>query len=233
MWRNSFLYRLYRRSRVLPIIYWECKGRVLRRASRYRGKKFDKLYDIETEDGLGPFNLGYAPDVASHSSAYNPVDLIRFEQIMAQLAVDPEAFCFVDIGSGKGRALFLAEQYGFRRIFGIELSTKLHQVAERNLKRYRAKVGQEPRIALHNCSALEFALPDQPTVIFMYNPFDAVVMRQFAAKLDSSLMQNPRPFYLIYVHPIAKEDLGQSKCIRKIFEDRRRHDFLIFGGPSE
>jgi SAM-dependent methyltransferase len=232
MSRNSFLYRLYRRSRVLPVIYWECKGRVLRLASRYRGKKFDKLYDIETEDGLGPFNLGYAPDIASHSSAYNPVDLIRFEQIMAQLAVDPEAFCFIDIGSGKGRALFLAEQYGFRRIFGVELSTKVHQVAEGNLKRYRTKVGQEPRIALHNCSALEFALPDQPTVIFMYNPFDAVIMSQFAAKLDSSLMQNPRPLYLIYVHPVAETALGQSKCIRKIFEDRR-HDFLIYSGPSE
>jgi SAM-dependent methyltransferase len=232
MSRNSRLYDLYKRSRILPVIYWGCKGRLLRLVSRYRGKRFDKRHDIETEDGLGPFNLGYDPEVAAHSSAYNPIEIGRFDRIMAQLAIDPGAFSFIDIGSGKGRALFLADQYGFHRIWGVELSTKVHQVAESNLRRYHDKVGREPRIALHNCSALEFALPGLPAVVFMYNPFDAAVMTKFAAVIDASLTQNPRPLYLIYVHPVAEAALEQSKCIRKIFEDRR-HDFLIYRGLSE
>jgi predicted RNA methylase len=148
---------------------------------------------------------------------------------MAVISVEPEAFCFIDIGSGKGRALFLAEQYGFQRIIGVELSKKVHQVAEDNLNRYRAAVRRDPRIELCNCDALELDLPNAPTVVFMFNPFDSVIMSQFAAKIDESLAKNLREFYLIYVHPFAEDALKRGLHLRKIFEERRKDNFVVYG----
>ena len=46
------------------------------------------------------------------------------------LHLDFQDFNFVDIGSGKGRALLLASDYPFREIIGIELSPELDRVAQ-------------------------------------------------------------------------------------------------------
>jgi SAM-dependent methyltransferase len=39
--------------------------------------------------------------------------------------VDPEQFCFLDIGCGKGRALIIATEYGFKDLIGVDYSAKL------------------------------------------------------------------------------------------------------------
>jgi predicted RNA methylase len=41
---------------------------------------------------------------------------------------------FVDIGSGKGRALIIAAEYAFKRIIGVEYSPSLATICRRNLE---------------------------------------------------------------------------------------------------
>jgi SAM-dependent methyltransferase len=183
---------------------------------------------VETEEGFGPLNLGLPSELAAHSSAYNPIDPVIFAQVMDLLKIDPKRFCFIDIGSGKGRALFLAEQYGFRRILGIEFSAKVHQVAVENLKRYRARINRDPRIELLDCDALALNYPAEPTVVLLFNPFDAVVMTKFVAAMESSLGEYPREFYSIYVHPYAEQPFSESRSLKRIFEERRRHNFVAY-----
>jgi SAM-dependent methyltransferase len=226
--RQNLLYSLYKRSRMLPVVYWECKGRCQQFVARRRGLAFDNRFNVETEDGFGPFNLGLSPEIAAHALAYNPIDPARFKRVVDTLSIDPKAFSFIDVGSGKGRALFLAEQYGFKRILGVELSTKVHQIAERNLKRFQAHIGCASRIELHNCDALTLALPADPTIILMFNPFDLPVMTKFVAKIDRSLLDNPRDVYLIYVRPHGEAALQGSKCLQKMFEDRRMDNYVIY-----
>lgn len=213
---------------MLPILYWAGRERWEKYVSRRRGLAFDRLNDVETEEGFGPLNLGLTPELAAHSSAYNPIDPVVFSQVMNLLKIDPEHFCFIDIGSGKGRGLFLAEQYGFRRILGIEFSAKIHRIAVENLGRYRGRVSREPRIELLDCDALALNYPAEPTVVFMFNPFDAVIMAQFVANMEHSLAAHPRDFYLAYVHPYAEPSLAGSKSLKKISEERRKYNFVVY-----
>ena len=51
-------------------------------------------------------------------------------------------FIFIDLGSGKGRALLMASDYPFRRIVGVELLPQLHRAAQDNLTKYRSETQQ-------------------------------------------------------------------------------------------
>ena len=141
------------------------------------------------------------------------------QQRLANVKIDPKGFCFIDVGSGKGRVLIMAAQNGFNQVIGVELSPDLHAIAEHNLKNYQSKVGRKIQALLYNDDALAFELPNAPTVLFMFNPFDEVIMTQFVEKIDKSLEQNPREFYLIYIHPAAEAALETLKRLRKIFKN--------------
>jgi tRNA1(Val) A37 N6-methylase TrmN6 len=57
-------------------------------------------------------------------------------EILDSLVLPPETFAFVDMRSGKGRALLVASEFAFATIVGIELSPHLHHIAAENIKRY-------------------------------------------------------------------------------------------------
>ena len=64
----------------------------------------------------------------------SPARVTRY--IIDALDIDPADYTFIDYGSGKGRALFVAAQQPFRKVVGVEISEQLHRVAENNLTRY-------------------------------------------------------------------------------------------------
>jgi SAM-dependent methyltransferase len=94
-----------------------------------------------------------------------------------------ERYTFVDVGCGKGRALLVASERGFREVVGVELHPGLAAVAERNAERWmkagRARCG----IRVVCDSAVEFALPAGDCLVFLYNPFGKEVMRELAQAL--------------------------------------------------
>ena len=71
---------------------------------------------------------------------YQAVPLRIFEDMTACLPPDLSSFSFIDIGSGKGRALILAGRLGFREAIGVEFSSNLHRIAEKNLARVRGSM---------------------------------------------------------------------------------------------
>ena len=76
---------------------------------------------------------------------------------------------FVDIGAGRGRALFLAAEYGFSWVLGVELDAEHHRLAAANLARYRGARGAAIQLVHGDAAAVE--LPAAPLVVFVYNPF--------------------------------------------------------------
>src|SRR5882724_12595376 len=62
---------------------------------------------------------------------YLPARPRNVRRALSDLPVDnPAKYTFVDLGSGKGRILFLAAEFPFRRIQGIEFAVELHREAE-------------------------------------------------------------------------------------------------------
>jgi SAM-dependent methyltransferase len=125
-------------------------------------------------------------------------------------------FTFVDLGSGKGRTLLMASDYPFRRIVGVELLPSLHQIAQQNLRQYKSE--SQKCFALESIcgDATAFPFPDDPLVIYLFNPFPESGMREVVANLEQSLRAHPRPAYVLYHNPLLEHALSEGARLRKI-----------------
>ena len=110
-------------------------------------------------------------------------------------------FAFVDMGSGKGRALLVASELPFAKIVGIELSQELHQIAEENVRRYRPASQPCTAFFLHCMNAVEYTFGPEPLVLFLFNPFGRDFVRTILASLDASLSAMPREAFVVYINP--------------------------------
>jgi SAM-dependent methyltransferase len=169
------------------------------RLSDWRDGALDRTYGIETCELVAtPQGVG---EHSAHGVRYEPIQLDVFRRIMAALAIDPKGYTFLDFGSGKARALVLAAEYGFRRIIGVEYAIALHEVAKRNVARFRAANPAGAAIELHCSDAASFELPAEDLVCFLYNPFDDVVMRKVLSNIERSLQRQPRRVLVAYRNP--------------------------------
>jgi SAM-dependent methyltransferase len=107
---------------------------------------------------------------------------------------------FVDLGSGKGRVVMLAARYPFARVIGVELSEQLNEIARRNLARARGR-RRCKRVEVVTADVLDYEIPADATVVYMYNPFRGATFDAVVAKLIDSVDRNPRTVRLIYLNP--------------------------------
>lgn len=149
---------------------------------------FDQTRGVTTADRVELWNLTIPSKDWVRGMRYSPVPVAAFSNAMARLAIQADRFTFIDLGSGKGRALILAGEYGFKRIIGVEFAPTLCEIARRNLliAKTRAEVVCQ--------SATEFAFPKEPTVIFMYSPFSIDI-------LERVLRNVHRDGFIIYINP--------------------------------
>ena len=126
----------------------------------------------------------------------------------------PKNGAFVDLGSGKGRVLLIATQFGFTRIIGVEFSRELCEVARANVTTFARKTQVTPGIQIVESDVANYLIEPEYNVLFMYNPFDAVVMAKFLVNLRTSLTQFPRKLWLIYHYPLHQEAIIKSELFR-------------------
>jgi len=110
-------------------------------------------------------------------------------------------FTFVDLGSGKGRLLFLAAEHPFRRIAGVEFARELHEAACQNIHRYRSLKQRCREIESVNMDAADYPFPDQPLVISLFNSFGPDVLQKVLDNLNASAGAHPREILLILLYP--------------------------------
>ena len=122
-----------------------------------------------------------------HGTRYEATPYQTLRRVFAALPYDTSQYCFVDFGSGKGRALILAARRGFRQVLGVEFAKELHEIAERNIR--RACNGRAQSIL---CDAGEFEIPNGPCVLYLYNPFDRLLMERVVHNIVSSFRAKPR-----------------------------------------
>jgi SAM-dependent methyltransferase len=108
---------------------------------------------------------------------------------------------FIDFGCGKGRELLLASDYPFDCIIGVEFSPELVEVARRNLATCKNPNQISHNICIVAADAASYQLPEDPLVLYFYNPFNALVMQSVMSNLRDSLQRLPRPVTLIYCTP--------------------------------
>ncbi len=107
---------------------------------------------------------------------------------------------FVDLGSGKGKALLLAGRLSYGRVVGVELDADLAECAKRNIERARPKL-RAAHVENEISNVLEWQIPDDATTVFMCNPFFGETFRKVAARIFDSYDRNPRRLHVVYEHP--------------------------------
>jgi SAM-dependent methyltransferase len=136
-------------------------------------------------------------------------------------------FTFIDLGSGKGRTLLMASDYPFRRILGVELLPSLHEISRQNLRQYKNEAQKCFGLEAICADAGEFSFPDEPLVLYLFNPLPESGMRRVVLNLEQSLGRHPRPVYVLYHNPLLEHVLAESARLRKL---GGTHQYSVFAG---
>ncbi len=177
---------------------------------------FDKEFGVETSGLLFAEDLPSGTRKDLNNNGYFGIAPSAFRQILHRLAMDFERFDFVDLGSGKGRALLIASEYPFRSITGVELSPRLHAISLANLAAFTGPQRCKDVRSVRG-DATEFAFPSGPLVVYLWNSFDGPVFTAVIAQLEASLAREPREIFILYVEPNLDSVLEASSCWRKLW----------------
>ena len=178
---------------------------------------FDNQFGVETSGRLAAEALSSSKPSDLYNSGYFGIAPSVFRKALERLQLDFEQYTLVDLGSGKGRALLIASEYPFRAICGVEISSRLHAIAAKNIVRYANPNQRCGNVRSIQGDATEFVFPSGPLVVYLWNPFEGPVFTAVLANLESSLVKEPRDICVVYVQPNHEELLGTSRHWRELW----------------
>lgn len=183
---------------------------------RQMDEDFDQQYGVDTGGTFRP----KAGEVVGQNWAlgnhYEAVEPDSFLDTLSKLQIHHADFTFVDFGSGKGRGLLLASEYHFRRIIGVEFCPALNRIARQNILRYKTSATRWQQIEIVEGDAGEFAIPDEPLLIFVNNSFAAPLMSKVAKNVTGSFARFPRRIVVLYFWPFFADLWEQTGFLRRI-----------------
>lgn len=179
--------------------------------------KGEKKYGIDTTGADELDNLAKKGIDTSHATIYMPISYVLLEKIFRQLPPKP-AQHFLDIGCGKGRVLCVAAQHGFKQITGIDFSKQLCEDAITNLEKTK---GKYPALKYNVVTkdAMNYEIPSGVDCIFLFNPFDVVVMGAVVYNIMESAQEYPRDIIVVYANPLYA-DLFFEEGFEEIFHTK-------------
>lgn len=164
--------------------------------------KGERKYDIQTTGADELDSLEEKGIDTEHSTIYMPVSYDVLEDVFKQY--DPSrSKHLIDIGCGKGRVMCVAAHMGATKITGIDFSKEFCDQSKLNLLKTQQKFPQL-QFRVFNNDAFYFDIPADADCIFLFNPFDEVIMRGVIENIEISLEENPRDITVIYANPLQK-----------------------------
>ncbi len=187
------------------------------REARSVDSGFDGRFGTETNAELTPAEAAIPLARRSGATMYLPSMDADLEAMLDALAWSPELVAqsaFMDIGSGKGRAVFLAAMRGFRETIGLELSPVLHEVAQNNLAvmRHTGALRAPVRFCLGDATAVQ--VPRGPLIAYLYHPFREQIAATVVDRIVASVAASPRPAAILYGHPTLQRALDPDVFVR-------------------
>jgi hypothetical protein len=216
-WRESVRYFGLPRSLLeLAAATWDVLLELLpsRRKARFGDLDYDWEHEVNTTRSNVVFRTQFLTGLTARP--YFASEPWIFEQIMQALPGDLSQFTFVDLGSGKGRALLMASDYPFRRIVGVEFMPELNVAAQKNIATYSSDRQRCRQIQSLCMDARDFKFPLEPLVLYLFNPFSESTFAQVLESLRHSIEQAPRTVYIAYRFPEFQSLLAKSIWLEKI-----------------
>ena len=164
---------------------------------------FEKRYPLEISgviqndelEAENKFSLERA--TAYHAVWCRSLRELFFEEKKTEVPFD----AFVNIGAGKGKACFYAHlKMPAMTILGVEFSGLLVSVSNKKKQRFNTS-----NLHFINAEASNYVLPYITSLVFMFNPFDKVVLERFLANNWDNFRQ--RRSSIAYANDIHRESL--------------------------
>jgi SAM-dependent methyltransferase len=162
----------------------------------------EKQYGIDTTGADELESLEKKGIDTSHATIYMPASYDLIEEILSKLKTGGLTH-FVDIGSGKGRAMIVAAHYGFTRITGIDFSKELCQAALRNIEKVKPRFPSIDFKVINN-DAFYYEFPKDADCIFLFNPFDETIMSGVLKNIERHRKGIAKDIFIIYLNPVQK-----------------------------
>jgi SAM-dependent methyltransferase len=154
---------------------------------------FERILGVSTSGHV------YFDELSADRVFYEGCEWIPLRRVLRRLRPGPSDV-FVDIGSGKGQALFIAARLPYGRVRGVEVMDSLVAEAEENARLARPKLRCQD-VRTEHVDALEWEVPDDLSTVFMYCPFSGELFHRVLDRVFASYDRNPRPLRLVYDFP--------------------------------
>lgn len=176
------------------------------------------LRDLKHGGFLGGMKKTPHADKGAYDTANSGYGALQ--EIFADDAVDAIARgrALVDIGCGKGRVLnFLIEKYPRNEIAGVEIDEEVASAV-------RCRLGRHQNVSILAGDVRNIELPDH-ALFYMFNPFDAVVMADFANRVALRADRSA----IIYYNPLHREIFDENPAfeVKEVNLDSTFHKCLL------
>ncbi|HLQ38767.1 MAG TPA: methyltransferase domain-containing protein [Planctomycetota bacterium] len=194
---------------------------------------FDLRHGTDTAGRVVLDALEIRSDNKSRGVNYTPTHASAFRGLIGALSL-PSDSVLVDLGCGKGKILLLACQYRFKRIVGVEFSGELCAVARRNVALFKQRAALASDIEIIEHDAADYAIANDDNVIFMFNPFDAVVLGQVMKNILASLERRDRRIWIVYNYPVCRDVILESGVfVESGTYEHGSSRFSVYGNRSD
>ena len=142
---------------------------------------FDKLDNTK-------FNYSKIKSI-KHSTELHTVWLLNLKRLhqLIRKKINLENYHFIDVGCGLGIPLiYTYKKFKFKSYSGIDIIPEYIKISKKNINQ---SLGLNS-IEVFEADASDFVLDNKSYFIFMYNPFDEIVMEKFLNNNKESFIKN-------------------------------------------
>ena len=181
----------------------------------FQDQWFDRTRHVRTAGNVSLRDAGITQE--GDSRFHMPA---RPWQVRRALAAAPVAtaseYTYVDLGSGKGRSLFVAAELPFREVIGVEFSRTLHERAAANVRSFRHRGRRCGPVRSVHADATDFAFPQTPLVVYLFNPFGATTTQRVLDNLEASLRRHRRHVVVVLLWPVCGDQVARVAGMRPV-----------------
>lgn len=183
---------------------------------------FDLEYGVRTSGLVAGRDLKIGSRSDRHATAYYGVAPSVLRGILARWRrcrpVAPlDAYTFIDLGAGMGRAMLLASEFRFRAVIGVELNPTLARIGRRNMAQWRRAGRAQAPMRMLCRDVVDYKLPAGPCVVFLFNPFGAPILRRMLTAWRSATPGHEGTIDLLYVNHEQEHVLRTQRGFVRLF----------------
>lgn len=189
-------------------------GKSLYDAGWNRIHPYDRANGIETS-GMVPVERLSVDETAREGAFLYAGSQPGVLRTVLQTLPGIDSCSFLDLGCGKGRPLFVASEFPFRELIGVELSPPLADTARRNAAIIAQRHPRRVPVQIVTGDATAFPLPVGDFVLFLYNPFGRTLIGKVVANVEAALRAGQRRVYIVYYNPVFGDRFDASPMLSR------------------